>query len=306
MIKLKINCLIISVVSLTFLTSCKNEKKVVKSVELPVIEKRVDIKIGDTANMVFFEGGKIMIGSNEGEANEKPPFQFEVASFYIDKDLVSVAEFRKFIQKTGYKTEADNFGDSGVFSFETGTWTLEKGVNWEYPMGVTEPIAIYNHPVTHVSWNDAKAYSSWVGKRLPTEFEWEYAAKNGENNKKYAWGNQLVVNKKYLANVWQGASTSHKTYLDGYLLTSPIGSFGETEAGLTDMGGNVWQWCENIYESYPGNGFQEPKDANVRSTRGGSFMFDQAQENSYTTTFRGKNSIDTSLFNTGFRCAQSK
>jgi sulfatase modifying factor 1 len=298
------------VVTLILFFSCKENKKAeVPAVEpanaIPVKVEKVSVNIGDTSNMIHFEGGNIMIGSNLGEANEKPSFGKQIEPFYLDKNLISVAEFRVFIQQTAHQTEADKFGDSGVFSFETGTWSLIKDVNWEYPMGGSEPKALDNHPVTHISWNDAKAYATWTGKRLPTEFEWEFAAKNGKNRPdRYSWGPELIVNSKYLANVWQGTSALEKTYLDGYLLTSPVGAFGETKSGLTDMGGNVWQWCENVYESYPGSQFKEPSDPNVRSTRGGSFMFDQALENSYTTTFRGKNSVDTSLFNTGFRCAK--
>jgi len=222
----------------------------------------------------------------------------------MDKNLVTVNEFSNFIKNTGYKTEADNFGDSGVYLFETNNWTLLKGANWEYPLGRDKAKAIGNHPVTHVSWNDAKAYATWVGKRLPTEFEWEFAAKGGKNtNDKYAWGNELQVNGKYMANVWQGEIKS-KEILDGYLYTSPVGAFGETAAGLTDMGGNVWQWCENSFKQYPVNNAKEVQDSKIRTTRGGSFMFDQAKENSFTTTFRSQNSVETSLFNMGFRCAK--
>jgi len=266
------------------------------------IAKTITPKEVDTSNMVHFEGGTISIGSENGAPNELPIFEKKIAAFYMDKNLVTVADFRKFVLETNYKTEADNFGDSGVFSFEQAKWSLLKGANWEHPLGETKPKSIDNHPVTQVTWNDAKAYASWIGKRLPTESEWEFAAKNGGNTT-YSWGNTVLLNGTYMANVWQGKSIEGAKPLDGYLLTSPIGTFGETAAGLTDMGGNVWQWCEDVYASYPGNPNPEQSSPNVRSTRGGSFMFDQALEKSFTTTFRGKNSVDTSLFNTGFRCA---
>jgi sulfatase modifying factor 1 len=257
----------------------------------------------DTSNMVSFKGGTIVIGSKNGGSNEAPTFETQVASFLLDKNLVSVADFKKFIQATKHKTEADKFGDSGVFLFDQAQWTLLKGANWEYPLGETKPKSIDNHPVTHVSWNDAQAYASWAGKRLPTEYEYEFAAKNGGNTM-YPWGNTVLKDGKYMANVWQGASVKNADAKDGFLLTSPIGHYGESPAGLTDMVGNVWQWTEDVYASYPGNQSPEPKDSKVRSTRGGSFMFDQALEKSFTTTFRAKNSVDTSLFNTGFRCAK--
>lgn len=289
--------------------SCKEAKKkeALKTAKEEVKNETLNEPSKDlnTDNMVYFEGGIISIGSENGPTNEKPVFEMEIKPFYLDKNLVTVAEFRDFIEKANYITEADKFGDSGVYSFEKGSWSLLPGANWEFPLGKDKPKAEDNHPVTHVSWNDAKAYSSWIGKRLPTEFEWEYAAKNGKNSKsKYAWGNNIVIDGKYMANVWNGKNIQENEPLDGYLLTSPIGTFAPSEAGLFDMGGNVWQWCENYHKPYPFNDTTAPQDPNVRSTRGGSFMFDEALENSYTTTFRAQNSMDTSLFNMGFRCAK--
>ena len=277
-------------------TTAPKEEKVVTTVSEKIVE-------GEVSEMVYFNGGTITIGSDSREVNEKPAFEKNIAPFYIDKNLVSVADFRKFIEATNHKTEAEKFGDSGVYIFEQAQWNLLKGATWEYPLGETKPKALDNHPVTHVSWNDAKAYASWVGKRLPTEFEWEFAAKNGENSK-YAWGETVLIDGKHMANVWQGKSIQEKNTLDGFLLTSPVGAFEPNAAGLFDMGGNVWQWCENVYESYPGSPSPEATNQNLRTTKGGSFMFDQALNNSFTTTFRAKNSIDTSLFNTGFRCAK--
>ena len=137
------------VVLLISFVSCKESKKTETPLEKPTNATPIEVEKssvtkGDTSNMVHFEGGDIMIGSNTGEANEKPPFGKEIGPFYLDKNLVTVAEFRTFIQQTGHQTEADKFGDSGVFSFETGTWSLIKGVNWEYPMGKTQEKATNN------------------------------------------------------------------------------------------------------------------------------------------------------------------
>ncbi|MDG2281348.1 MAG: formylglycine-generating enzyme family protein [Flavicella sp.] len=286
--------------------SCKNRPETTKKTTTP--EQKIETapvvqNEADTSNMVHFAGGTITIGTDNGPANEGPSFETQVAPFYIDKNLVSVADFRKFIKATNYVTEADKFGDSGVFMFDQGQWQLLKGANWKYPLGETKPQALDNHPVTHVSWNDAQAYASWAGKRLPTEFEYEFAAKNGGSTI-YPWGNTVLKDGKYMANTWQGASVQDQDTKDGFLLTSPIGYYGESPAGLTDMVGNVWQWTEDVYRSYPGNPNQEPADPKVRTTRGGAFMFDQAGDKSFTTTFRAKNSIDTSIFNMGFRCAK--
>ena len=292
-------------ICLLFISCKETPKKEVIKKEIPTestTKKNLDSHT-NTEGMVFFEGGTIQIGSNDGLPNEMPSFEKHITSFYLDKNLVSVADFRKFIEATGYKTEADKFGDSGVFLFDAGNWTLLKGANWEYPLGETKPKSIDNHPVTHVSWNDAQAYASWVGKRLPTEFEYEFAAKNGGSST-YPWGNTPLVNGKYMANTWQGKTVQESEPKDGFLLTSPIGYYGESPAGLTDMVGNVWQWTETIYSNYPGNPNNIQKDPKLRTTRGGAFMFDQAGDKSFTTTFRAKNSIDTSIFNMGFRCAK--
>lgn len=293
--------------SILFLViSCKdNRKKDIQKNTAPLKKEEIaPILIeADTSNMVSFKGGTILIGSENGAPNEAPTFETQIAPFLLDKNLVSVADFRKFIEATSYKTEADKFGDSYVFLFDQGDWILMKGANWEYPLGETKPKSLDNHPVTHVSWNDAKAYASWVRKRLPTEFEYEFAAKNGGNTM-YPWGNTVLKNGKHMANVWQGATLKKPKALDGFLRTSPIGHYGESPAGLTDIVGNVWQWTETIYASYPGNENPEPIDPKIRITRGGAFMFDQALEKSFTTTFRGKNSTNTSTFNQGFRCAK--
>jgi sulfatase modifying factor 1 len=227
-----------------------------------------------------------------------------VEPFYIDKSPVTVAQFRQFIQTTGFKTEAEKFGDSGVFNFDRQAWELLPGANWRKPFGPSGPNAEDNHPVTHVSWNDAVAYAEWAGKRLPTEVEWEYAARSGENSgEKFSWGNEVSKDGLYFANVWQGPINSTES-LDGYLFTSPVGAFGENKAGLTDMGGNVWEWCADNYKPYPGNPEPVREDPKVKIIRGGSFFYDQSGEDSYSVSGRSMNSHETSLFNTGFRCAK--
>ncbi len=255
--------------------------------------------------MVFFEGGDFLMGSETGLPNERPVHQVKVDPFYIDKHPVTVAQFRRFIKATGFKTEAEKFGDSGIFNLEKQTWELLPGTSWQKPFGPAGPDAEDNHPATHVSWNDAKAFCEWVGKRLPTEAEWEYAARSGKNTgTKFSWGNEITINGKHQSNTWQGTINSPETD-DGYLFTSPVGAFSENEAGLTDMGGNVWQWCADAYRPYPGS--KEPYRVNqdLKVIRGGSFFFDQNGENSFTVSGRSMNSQETSLFNTGFRCAQT-
>ena len=254
--------------------------------------------------MVYFEGGTFMMGSENGLPNEKPVHEVEVQPFYIDKSPVTVEQFNQFIDATGFKTEAEKFGDSGVYSFERQGWELLPGATWKKPFGPAGPDAKNNHPVTHVSWNDAVAYAKWANKRLPTEVEWEYAARSGKNSdNKFSWGNEVSEDGKYFANVWQGDINSTESQ-DGYLFTSPVGAFGENEAGLTDMGGNVWEWCADNYKPYPGNPENVREDPKVKIIRGGSFFYDQSGEDSFSVSGRSLNSHETSLFNTGFRCAK--
>lgn len=257
-----------------------------------------------TVNMVFFKGGTFMMGSAKGTPQEQPVHQVEVRSFRMDKHPVTVKEFRRFVEATGYLTDAEKFGDSGVFDFNVSNWVLVPGANWQYPLGNNTSLAQDDYPVIQVSWNDATAYAAWTGKRLPTEAEWEYAARcEGKNNSKFSWGNELIIDGKYKANVWQGTDLSAKQGADGFTLTSPAGYFGETPCGLTDMGGNVWNWCSDAYKPYPGSKIPDPQNPELKVIRGGSFFFDQNGENSYTTTGRASNTQETSLFNTGFRCA---
>lgn len=254
--------------------------------------------------MIFFEGGTFLMGSENGLPQESPVHEVTVKPFSIDKTPVTVAQFRIFVENTEYKTEAEKFGDSGVFNFDAQKWELLPGAFWQKPFGPNGPNAEDNHPVTHVSWNDAVAYCKWAGKRLPTEAEWEYAARSGKNTgNKFSWGNQVSVNGKYFANTWQGTLQAPETS-DGFMFTSPVGAFGQNEADLTDMGGNVWQWCADTYKAYPGSSVSIREDSNIKTIRSGSFFFDEYGENSFSVSGRSMNSHETSLFNTGFRCAK--
>jgi formylglycine-generating enzyme len=279
--------------------------KNIQSQEKEELPANAEIPSGTVTAMIYFEGGTFTMGSETGLSNERPTHQVKIEPFFIDKHPVTVAQFRKFTEATGYKTEAEKFGDSGIFSIEKQTWELIPGTTWQKPFGPSGPDAEADHPVTHVSWNDAVAFAKWAGKRLPTEAEWEYAARSGKNSgNKFSWGNEVSLNGQYLANIWQGEINAPLT-TDGYLFTSPVGIFGENEAGLTDMGGNVWQWCADVYKPYPGSAEVYRINPDVKVIRSGSFFFDQNGENSFSVSGRSMNSHETSLFNTGFRCAKS-
>lgn len=287
----------------------KSEKKETPA-QTPKAEAKVEKQSPETkypeaneSEMIALSGGTFIMGSNTGLPQEKPEHKVSVKAFKMDKSPVTVAQFSAFIQATGYQTEAERFGDSGVFSLEKQSWELLKGAYWKKPFGPKGPDAEHNHPVVHVSWNDASAYAKWKGKRLPTEAEWEFAARSGKNlGNKFSWGNQVEENGQYFANTWQGSMSAPETK-DGFLYTCPVGTFGANEAGFTDMGGNVWQWCADNYKGYPGGEMPIQENPEIKVIRGGSFFYDQYGEDSFSVSGRSMNSHETSLFNTGFRCA---
>ncbi len=253
--------------------------------------------------MVLIPGGKATIGSNAGLPEEQPEFTTEVASFYMDRNLVTVADFREFVEETGYKTYSDRIGDGIVFDFDLAQWIIKEGVNWEYPLGKLHPKAPDNHPVTLLTRHDAEAYLEWAGKRLPTEIEWEHAARGITNREDpYAWGRELVKNGKFMANTWVGEFPFRNIADDGFIMTSPVGEFGETEMGLTDMGGNVWEWTSSWFRSYADR--DKPYRPNQNSQvviRGGSFMCHKSYCHGYRVSARSNTPPDNNMFHIGFR-----
>lgn len=259
------------------------------------------------AEMVAIPGGTLQMGANNGPAEEQPRHSVEVAPFLLDKSPVSVAEFGAWVNETGYKTEAENFGDGAVMQFGTGLWYLKKGATWHHPFGPEEPAAEPNHPVTQVSYNDAAAYCTAKGKRLPTEAEWEHAARGGQNDDvAYAFGPNLLQEGDYLANVWTGIFPVFNTGKDGFQTTSPVGHFGVTPLGLTDMAGNVWEWVNAAYTPYPGSTFSAPGGENEKVQRGGSYLCDPKVCHGFRVTARGHVTPDSSHIHVGFRCAKDE
>lgn len=280
-------------------------------------------KLAAPSGMVYVPGGVTQIGSEDGQAWEKPMIWVEVAPFFMDEHPVTVAEFRQFVQATAYRTEAEKYGDGGVLDETSKQWTLRKGAHWEYPQGRSSAVndggkAPDNHPVTQVSWNDAQAYANWAGKRLPYEFEWEHAARNGVNSRtRYPFGNDLQTpGGTYLANVWNGTFPEKDAVSDGFHLTSPVGHFGKTPLGLTDMTGNVWQWCQDWRQHYADvlagqspNRTSKPVGPAVKPTekvqRGGSFLCEPGWCHGYRVSGRSFTSPETALMHVGFRCVKN-
>lgn len=256
--------------------------------------------VENAQDMVLLKGGTFLTTDPQTEQ----PIKQQIKPFLMDKNLVTVADFEAFIQETDYVTEAERFGNSTIFDFKRHDWRIEEGANFRYPFGKKGEKALPNHPVTQVSWNDAVAYAKWKGKRLPTDAEWEWAAKNGgKTTTQYPWGEALIVNGGYKANTWQGSFPQINTVEDGFLTTSPVGEFGESPVGLTDMGGNVWQWCADAIQP---TGCNADLDLRVRKVcRGGSFLCDMNVCHGFKIGNRTNSTAETAMVHTGFRCVKS-
>lgn len=316
--------------------------------------------------MVAIPGGEFTMGSDAdyAKANEHPAHRVKVSPFLIDKHAVTNAEFGKFVEATGYKTVAERPVDreelkkqappgtpkpqeemlkpgSLVFHPTDGPvdlrdmsnwWTWTTGADWRHPEGPESNLdGRENHPVVQVAWEDAMAYAKWAGKRLPTEAEWEFAARGGLEGKRYAWGDEELVDGKYQANRWTGDFPYRNTKADGFAGTAPVGSFPPNGYGLFDMGGNVWNWCADIYHggSHRDQGASgvccDPKGPSADSVetplpgdpsppevpgavrrviKGGSFLCSPSYCESYRPSARRGTPPDTGSSHVGFRCAK--
>ena len=253
-----------------------------------------------SAESILVPGGTFLMGSSKGPKDEQPVIEVQVASFRLDKSPVSVGRFGEWVKATGFETEADRYGNSAVFDMRTGRWNMVNQANWQKPFGSNGPTAPDNHPVTQVSWNDAVAYCSSKDGRLPTEAEYEYAAKGAGQygDPVYSFGDKVARDGDFLVNIYTGEFPFRNTGEDGYFYTAPIGKTGITPLGFTDMAGNVWEWTASWYGTYG----QTPAKTE-KALRGGSFLCDEDVCHGYRTTGRTHSTPDSSLIHTGFRCA---
>ena len=269
------------------------------------------------SDMVLIPGGTSVIGSEQGMEDERPVFQVQLPDFLLDRTPVTVAAFGEFVQQTGYVSTAEQFGDAAVMQFGTGRWFLQPGANWRYPLGPDGDAAPDDHPVTQVSWDDAQAYCLAQGKRLPSEVEWEFAARSGhEGDVSYAFGDKLLKEGDFLAgirladiwqaNTWNGTFPIINTLEDGFATTSPVGYFGLSPAGLSDMAGNVWEWTADWHGSYAGREGADdaPATGSSKVQRGGSFLCEAGVCHGYRVSARSHSTPDSSLMHVGFRCAR--
>ncbi len=258
---------------------------------------------------------------------ETPVHEVELSPYAIDVTAVTVAQFAAFVDATGYRTEAEGFGDSMVFhllvqaddadliGYAGGApwWRFVRGADWRHPYGrssVAEP----DHPVVHVSHADALAYCTWAGRALPTEAQWEYAARGGHAGRRFPWGDQLEQDGIHRANVWQGDFPVTNTEADGYVGTAPVRSYEPNDFGLYDMVGNVWEWCADWFspETYRRDHGQGrvldpigPDAGERRVIRGGSYLCHHSYCTRYRVAARSANSPESATGNTGFRTVRS-
>ena len=292
-------------------SSCLNSNKkdrfyIVENInEIDIVSNVVEMY--DTNKMVFVKGGKFVFGSNTGLDREKPEHEVTIQSFLIDKNLVTVEDFRNFVNSSNYITEAEKFGNAIVFDDSINSWQLVDGANWKYPLGDLKKMALPNHPVTQVSWNDALEYCKSCDKTLPSEVQWEFAASERGQKKDqiYYWGNNFLVNNNYMCNTWSSGYPNTIGYKDGYKYTSPISHYKANSLGVFDMAGNVWEWCYNWHLPYEGNSQIFPDELKGKAQRGGSFLCNPNYCHGYRLSARSATSPESSLFHVGFRCVKN-
>ncbi|MEN4918950.1 formylglycine-generating enzyme family protein [Achromobacter spanius] len=301
--------------------------------------------------MVWIEGGTFLMGSDEHYAEEKPTHRVRVDGFFIDPAPVTNAQFLAFVQATGHVTvaelapAAEDYPGAAPHMLKPGSlvftppsrpvpledarqwWRFEFHADWRHPYGPKSSIrGLDEHPVVHIAYADALAYSQWAGKDLPTEAEWEFAARSGLDQAEFAWGDQLQPSGKHMANLWQGEFPHENLVTDGFRRTSPVGAFPANRYGLYDMIGNVWEWTQDWWSARhpddaprpcciprnPRGGAMEHSYAPAQHgatiaqkvLKGGSHLCAPNYCRRYRPAARHAESIDTSTSHVGFRCVR--
>jgi sulfatase modifying factor 1 len=311
-------------------------------------------KKADKKGMVWIPAGSYLMGASDhkGRADENPQHEVKLDGFWMDATEVTNRQFSEFVKATGYVTTAEKAPDWEQLKKQLppGTpkppdsvliaaslvffspkqkvdvnnpgqwWAWKKGADWKHPQGAGSTIkGKENYPVVHVSWDDASAYAKWAGKRLPTEAEWEYAARGGLKKSLYPWGDEGIETGKPKANTWQGTFPNKNTNWDKFGGLAATKSFSPNAYGLYDMAGNVWEWCSDWYTAdyYQQAGklsanpkgpskSLDPMEPNTpkKVVRGGSFLCNSSYCEGYRVSSRMKSSVDTGLEHTGFRCVK--
>ncbi|RVD61160.1 formylglycine-generating enzyme family protein [Mesorhizobium sp. M2D.F.Ca.ET.185.01.1.1] len=303
--------------------------------------------ISSNGDMLWIPGGEFLMGSDSHYPEEAPAHRVVVGGFWMDRTTVTNAEFRRFVEASGYVTLAErpaNAADYPGASAEAlapasalfvrpprgidrnnhyNWWAYVRGANWRHPRGPASGLkGLESHPVVHIACEDAEAYASWAGKALPTEAEWEFAARGGLDGADFVWGDELTPGGQHMANTYQGEFPYRNDCEDGYEWTAPVGSFPANGYGLCDMAGNVWQWTADWYQEHrriespcctmdnPRGGERDasydPLKPDIRIprkvTKGGSFLCAPSYCRRYRPAARMAQPVDTSTCHLGFRC----
>jgi formylglycine-generating enzyme required for sulfatase activity len=283
--------------------------------------------VRSTRGQVRLDGGAFLMGDHFDEGyrqdGETPVHEVRLRPFHIDATAVTNASFGMFVKATGHITEAERFGVSAVFhsafrgdrrdvvgvSEGAPWWLAVRGACWRHPEGPGSRIGDRgDHPVVHVSWNDARTYCAWAGKRLSTEAEWEYAARGGVEGRRFTWGDDLRPHGRWMLNIWQGIFPTHNSAEDGFLTTAPVRTFDPNGYGLWQMSGNVWEWCADwfsplYYRDSPATDPTGPAGGEQRVMRGGSYLCHHSYCHRYRVAARSSNTPESTSGNLGFRCA---
>jgi formylglycine-generating enzyme len=296
-------------------------------------------------NMAWIPGGTFLMGSDHHYPEEAPAYEATVSSFWMDKYLVTNADFARFVEATGYLTVAERVPDAALYPgalpqmLVAGSvvfrqpsrrvdlrnhyhwWVYVPGANWRHPEGPASSLkGREEHPVVHVAYEDVEAYAQWGGKDIPTEAEWEFAARGGLEGAEYTWGNEFAPGGKMMANTWQGEFPVQNLLVDGFERTSPAGFFSPNGYGLYDMAGNVWEWTSDWFQKHhavkaccsgraKGDAREksyDPQTPEIRIPRkvlkGGSYLCAANYCLRYRPAARIPQQVDTGTCHQGFRC----
>jgi formylglycine-generating enzyme len=292
--------------------------------------ERLRANSGSLEDAVKLDGGPFLMGTESDEGfpadGEGPVREVTVDPFHIDKHPVSNERFAEFVAASGYRTDAERFGWSFVFQGHIPPekltpvvdrkasgirwWYKVNGADWRHPEGPDSSVgARPHHPAVHISWNDATAYAAWAGKRLPTEAEWEYAARGGLEQKIYPWGDELTPGGRHLCNTWQGQFPNVDTGDDGYTAPCPVDAFPPNGYGLYTITGNAWEWCGDWFDpryhitATRVNPVGPPEGA-TKVMKGGSYLCHRSYCNRYRVAARTSNTPDSTTTNISFRCVR--